>query len=278
MRPDKAGEPPLTQEEIRAGLVDVGLRPGDTVLVHSSMRKLGRVDGGADTVLGALLDVLRSSGNLVLPTFNYGRPLPSPWYDPAVTPARTGIIPEVGRHLPGAVRSLSPTHSVAVIGPRSLSITGDHLGFRTFGPGSPIDRVARDGGKVLLVGVDQTTNSAIHVAEEYAGIPKASWYPELPWVRVRMPDGTLVDHRLDDSASCSGAFNAVEGELRRHDEIADGRIRACRIQLIDAASVVARAIALIETKPDILLCRWRGCRPCVGARDRLRTEGRHPSV
>jgi aminoglycoside 3-N-acetyltransferase len=195
-----------------------------------------------------------------------------------VTPARTGIIPETGRRLPGAVRSLSPTHSVAVVGPRSVELTSDHLAFRTFGPGSPVDRVARAGGVVLLVGVDQMTNSAIHLAEEYAGIPKASWYPELPTVRVRMPDGAVIDHRLDDSPSCSGAFNAVEGELRRHDEIADGRIRSCRIQLIEMASVVSRAIALIQTKPDILLCRWRGCRPCVGARERLRTEGRHPSA
>lgn len=107
MRNDEAGAAPVTREEIRVGLEDVGLRSGDTVLIHSSMRTLGRVAGGAQAVLGALLDLLGSTGNLVLPTFNYSRPLPSPWYDPLLTPARTGMIPEVGRQLPGAVRSLS---------------------------------------------------------------------------------------------------------------------------------------------------------------------------
>lgn len=256
------------------GLEDVGLRSGDTVLIHSSMRTLGRVAGGAQAVLGALLDLLGSTGNLVLPTFNYSRPLPSPWYDPLLTPARTGMIPEVGRQLPGAVRSLSPTHSIAVIGPKRMSITSDHLQVRTFGPGSPIDRVARDGGKVLLFGVDHTANSAIHVAEEYAGVPKVSWYAELPWVQIRTPTGEVIDHQLDESPSCSQAFNAVEGELRRHGDIADGRIGNCRIQLIELDSVISRATALIETKADILLCHWRGCRPCVGARDRLLAEGR----
>ena len=274
MKADKPGAEDVTGEEILEGLRDLGLRAGDTVLLHSSLRSLGRVTGGADAVLGALLDLLGPTGNLALPTFNYTRPLPSPWYDPLVTPARTGVIPEAGRKLPGALRSLSPTHSITVIGPKGGSITRDHLRVKSFGPGSPIDRMARDGGKVLLMGVDHTANSTIYVAEEHAGIPKVSWYAELPWVRVRRPDGEVVDHRLDESPSCSRAFNAVEGELRRHGDISDGLIRNSAIQLMDMQSVIARAETLIETREDILLCHWSGCRPCVGARDRLLAEGR----
>lgn len=266
----------LTRGDIARGLRELGLTMGDSLIVHSSMRNLGPVEGGADTVIDAILEVIGPKGNLVLPTFNYVRPIPSPYFDPKMTPCRTGILPEIGRKRPEAVRSLHPTHSVAVIGPDAGRLTEGHLSQRVFGVGSPVDLLAQSGGKVLLLGVGQTSNSTIHVAEEHVGMPKGSWYEELPVVRIRRPDGTFLSHQMDTSCSCSAAFEAAEYGLRSRGEISDGRIGGhCRLML--GRDVIRRVGEMIREQPDILLCRWEHCAPCTKARRRLAAGGLLPT-
>lgn len=262
----------FTRDGLASAFREIGIAPGDSLVVHSSYRSLGEVEGGPATVIEALLDAIGPSGNLMLPTFNYTRPLPVPYYDPCKTPARTGIIPELGRQRPDAVRSMNPTHSVAVIGPDAYELTQDHLAHRTFGIGSPLDRLAQRGGKVLLIGVGNISNSLIHVGEEYAGVPKAYWTDATPVVDIRMPDGTIRTHEVDTSSSCSSAFAGVEGTLRAHGEIADVRIGGSKLQLMRGSDVIGRVRELIAEKPDILLCTWPGCKPCAGARRNLARE------
>lgn len=263
----------MTKDDLCAAFAETGLARGDSVIVHSACRTLGPVEGGADTILDALIEVLGPEGNLMLPTFNYTRPLPEPYFDAAVTPGRTGILPELGRKRPGAVRSLHPTHSVAVIGPAAEALTRDHHRGRAFGIGSPIDRLAQRGGKVLLIGVNHASNSLIHIAEEYAETPKFSGYDPLPWVKLRLPDGRIEAVQLDTSPSCSLGFGGAEGILRQYGEIRDGRRGSCFLQLVSGGAVIRRVRELLRAKPDHLLCTWAGCRPCQGARAALRERG-----
>jgi aminoglycoside 3-N-acetyltransferase len=246
------------------------------VIAHSSMRTLGWVEGGATTVLAAILGILGPRGTLLLPTFNYIAP--DPYYDPLLTPCLTGAVPEASRRFPNAIRSLHPTHSFVAIGRDAEGLTADHLATRALGVGSPIDRLARRDGKVLLIGVDQTANTTIHLGEEYAGTPKVSRFPGGVIAHVRLASGEVIEHPLDDSPSCSLAFNAVEGALRAHAEIGDGRIRECHLQLMSGSRVVERTVELLDRQPDLLLCRWSSCIPCTGARARLAAQGRTVSV
>lgn len=264
---------PLTRAQLCIMFSEVGLSRGDSVLVHSACSTLGPVDGGADTVLDALLEVIGAEGNLMLPTFNYTRPLPEPYFDPTETAGLTGVLAELGRKRPGAVRSLHPAHSVAVIGPDADALTRDHHTLQSFGVGSPIDRLAQTGGKVLLVGVGHVSNSTIHVAEEHAGIPKTFWCDPPPWVKVRTLTGQMLSVQLDSSASCSAAFGAAEGILRKYGEIRDLRQGNCKLQLMSGKAVLQRVAALLQEKPDHLLCTWAGCKPCVGARAALQSMG-----
>src|ERR1051325_3552325 len=177
---------PITKAQLARAFRDLGLVAGDSLIVHSSFRSIAPVEGGPMGLIEALLEVIGPGGNLMLPTFNYTRPIPEPYFDPETTPGRTGIIPESGRKHPAAVRSLHPSHSVAVIGPAAEELTRDHLKVRAFGIGSPIDRLAQKGGMVLLLGVGHISNSLIHIAEEYAGVPKVSVYPEpLPFFKIK---------------------------------------------------------------------------------------------
>jgi len=264
----------LTLKELVSEFRNAGLSPGDSLIVHSSFRSLGPVDGGPETVIDALVQAVSPGGNVMFPTFNYTGNIAQPYFDPAVTPCLTGIIPELARKRPNAVRSIHPTHSVAVIGPDAIELTKDHLSFRAVGIGSPVDRLAKMGGKVLLLGVPNTSNTTVHTGEEYAGVPKVGWTETLPYANVLMPDGSIYRHQIDTSTSCSNAFDAVEYVLRRHGEIHDYRIGQCRLKIMQGQDVINRVIEMIAEKPDILLCTYPLCRPCTGARANLRQMGK----
>lgn len=264
----------LTLEELITEFRNAGLNPGDSFIVHSSFRSLGAVEGGPETVIDALVQAVSPGGNVMFPTFNYTGNIARPYFDPATTPCLTGIIPELARKRPNAVRSLHPTHSVAVIGPDAVELTRDHLAYRAVGIGSPVDRLAKMGGKILLLGVPNTSNTTVHTGEEYAGVPKVGWTETLPFADVLMPDGTIYRHQIDTSTSCSNAFDAVEYALRRQGQIRDHRIRQCRLKIMRGQDVIDRVVEMIAEKPDILLCTYPLCPPCTGARENLRKMGK----
>ena len=304
-------------------LRDIGLAPGDSFIVHSSYKSLGEVVGGPETVIDALIEAVNAipscsgggstparttglCGNVMFPTFNYTQNIADPYFDPAVVPCRTGIIPELGRKRPNAVRSLHPTHSCTVIGPDAVELTRDHMSFRSVGVGSPIDRLAKMGGKVLLLGVRHTSNTMIHLGEEYAGIPKGSWFEKPTFAEVLMPDGSVTEHEIDTSTSCSHGFDAVEPPMRAHGDITDLTVHGSAFtvqssgswvqgsglsglqaprtkhhapstihwQLMMAQDVIDRVGEIIARQADVLLCQNPTCRPCTTARKNLREQGR----
>ena len=53
----------------------LGIKEGMTLLVHSSLRRVGKVDGGADTIIDALLEVLGENGTLLMSGVLYYFPL-----------------------------------------------------------------------------------------------------------------------------------------------------------------------------------------------------------
>jgi aminoglycoside 3-N-acetyltransferase len=160
----------LTKKQIQDVLLRSGMKVGNHLLVHSSLRQVGPIDGGADALIDALLETVGSEGTLAMPAFNYTRPLPVPYFDVRSTPSRAGILTEIYRKRPETLRSLHPTHSVAAQGRRAAEFLADHLKYMAFGVGSPIDRMMQAGGYVLLIGVTHLANSCIHIGESYSGV------------------------------------------------------------------------------------------------------------
>jgi len=187
----------ITQSQIATGLCDVGLQSGDIILIHSAMRTLGRVDGGAATVVDALLEVIGEQGTLVAPTFTFiHEPEDDPIIDPATDKSEMGAITEAVRLHPDALRSTAYRHSFAAIGRRAVLITDVDPKYSVFDVRSSFGVMLALNTKVLLLGVNYSNSTSHHFAE---------WLCEVPYrhtidmnVKVKQPDGTIVQQPMID--------------------------------------------------------------------------------
>lgn len=160
----------VTKKEIIEGLKRLGLKDGDIVIAHSSLKSFGHVEGGADAVIDALLAVVGHRGTVCMPTLtwgDYGPDNPPPLFDPETNPGIVGKIPEMFRRRPEAKRSAHPTHSIAAIGPGADELIKDHEYSETpCGPDSPWGKIAKWNGYVLMIGCGIQPLTMSHGPEE----------------------------------------------------------------------------------------------------------------
>jgi aminoglycoside 3-N-acetyltransferase len=252
----------VTREQIVDGIRALGVRAGDLLIAHSSYNSLGGVEGGPAAVAEALRDVVSPGGSAFVPTFNYGN---DP-YDPATAPSFDGVITECFRKLPGAIRSLHPTHAIAGIGPHAREILADHDRVQPFGYGSPCWRLWERNAWVLLIGVDHVANSVAHVAEELLNM---RYLDRRRTARVVRRDGRVEEVVLR-RPGCSDAWGSViDAPLRTRNAIIDGRLGNARVMLMRSHDVVDATVELLRRDPAALLCNQPQCDACITARRML---------
>ena len=263
----------------------LGLPLGAVVLVHASIRALGPVAGGAETLLEALQMVVGKSGTIMVPAFSWEAADPAQFRDPpppeeleearaAVAPytsdspidACLGVLPQVVHHAPGTTRSLPPASFVAV-GRQAGELTAVHDPARPYGPDGPLGRLAKLGGWVLLLGVDFRCATSVHSAEDEADLPYLRRHPPLRYLIA--PDHWLEIGRDYD---CGEGFGAVQDVLRDRGQLHEGDIGAARSLLAKHSHIVAAGLALLAQDRGALLCRRDDCVACSRARGILAEE------
>lgn len=262
----------MNRDDIAAAIRRAGIDSGDNLILHSSLKSLGQVDGGAGSVVGGILDAVGPDGNVMVPTFTYCLPIWSVGpFDAAGTPSRTGAVTEAVRLWPGAVRSFHPTHSVAVIGPDAQSITEGHFAASPIGAGSPFDRMHKRGARILMLGTNQNTNSSLHYCEAVAPVPYlgVTFTPDQDYERAlfKEPDGTIAGAKIFEMPGCSRGFRAVEDPLRRIGVLRDVQIGTAASQLLDMRAMVEAVVAMLADAPALLLCRQSECVICRRRRE-----------
>ncbi len=176
--------------ELFKQLEQMGLKNTDTVLIHSSMKAIGEVDGGADTVLDVWQEYF-ANGLLLLPTHTWANVnAENPVYDPVNTESCVGLLTNLFRKREGVVRSLHPTHSMAAYGLHAAEyVLGEEYCNTPCTPGGCYDRLRQRNGKILLVGVGHERNTFIHSVEEVLNIPNRLADKPME-LTVCMPDGS----------------------------------------------------------------------------------------
>lgn len=182
-----------TKEMLKKDLELAGLKQTDAIMIHSSMKSIGPVDGGADTVIDALMEYF-AEGLLMLPTHTWAQMGSNhPLFDPEVEPACVGILPNIFRKRPGVVRSMHPTHSIAAYGPAAAEyVKGEEDLVTPCQPGGCWDRLRDVHAKILLLGVPHSKNTFIHGVEEVLDVPERLTETKTKF-QLKMPGGEVKD-------------------------------------------------------------------------------------
>ncbi|MEU9076583.1 aminoglycoside N(3)-acetyltransferase [Kitasatospora sp. NPDC004745] len=230
--------------------------------VQASLRALGPVDGGADTVVDALLDVLGDRGTLVAYTATPENSATSrihkaataglspaevtayqarmPPFDPDATPCSTtmGALSETVRTRPGALRSSHPQTSWAALGRHAREITHDHPLTSHLGPASPLGRLYDLDARVLMLGVPMSRFTAFHLADQrMPDVPLREYHCAGPdgWITFKAPD-------LDDLH-----FGSLgERFLAEARQVTTGRIGGADCRLVPVREAVDLAEHLLR--------------------------------
>lgn len=249
---------PQTRTTIADDLAALGLRRGDTVLVHASLKSLGWVCGGQVAVVQALLDVLGPDGTLAVPTQTMANSDPSRWtsppvpeawwpiiresmpaFDPRLTPSwGIGLIGEQVRQWPGAMRSNHPHASFAAVGRLAAELTAEHRLDSHLGEHSPLAALERADARVLLLGVGYDSCTAFHLAEYRVPSPSTELSAAIHTETGdrRWVTWTDVSTNSDDFADLGKDFEGT-GKVTR------GKVGAAETRLFGLKDAVAHAVA-----------------------------------
>ncbi|NCQ29722.1 MAG: AAC(3) family N-acetyltransferase [Armatimonadetes bacterium] len=229
-------------------------------MFHSSLSSLGTVVGGPDAVLDGMLDALGPRGTLVAPTLcQRDKDRRFETWDLQHSPSDVGLLTEVLRKRPLAVRSDHATHSVAALGAQAEALTQGHAhagprrspwGAQAFGHDSPWDRFYRWNVHYLFLGVDFRVNTMRHyiqsVLVEGALVRTAPERRDELSKRVRgwRKEGVWPDYSPEE----------MEAHLKRLGLVRCGTIGSAVFRLIRAHDMVDAALAALQGEPE----RWFG--------------------
>lgn len=234
-----------TKKDIIAQLEQMGAPRDSVVLMHSSLRSVGAIEGGAQALLDAMVEYFTAEGGLFcVPTHTWGFMNEEITLD--VTSSRNclGAFSTVAAEDGRGIRSDNATHSMVVFGDRerALRFIADEwqVGSGT-APESCYGKIYSEGGSILLVGVGHNRNTYLHSVSELLGMQnRLAAEPSL--VRVRLADGAVVERRIrphstDYTRDISLRFPKYETAFRYHGCITDGYIGNAPTQLCDAVGM-----------------------------------------
>ncbi len=251
-----------TVESLRDDFEALGIEKGMVLLVHSSLSALGWVCGGAVAVIIALQEVLGETGTLVMPTHSTDLSEPSQWknppvpeswwqtiretmpaYDPHLTPTRSmGKIAETFRKQKDVLRSGHPQSSFCACGPQASYIINNHSLAYGMGESSPLARIYDLQGYVLLLGVEHSSNTSIHLAEYRANFPTKRIVREGAPISQASSRVWTTFEDIDVDAS---DFDRIGEDFLRSDAgkvVRQGKIGIADCQLIPQRAIVDFAV------------------------------------
>lgn len=251
----------ITGEIIISGLKKLGLNSGDTVLLHSSLASIGHVNGGAETVVDAILSLIGKKGTLLMPSFPAGGEhellRKGLIFDIKTSNSQMGIITETFRKRKGIIRSLNPSHCVAGFGSKAQEILSGHEKCNvSVGRNTPFEKIIHLGGKILLLGVTHEVNTILHYLENTNGAPTLSrelfnpivvdadghthvvpTYPHMPGLKrqYQRVEKSLIDSGIQRNGNIGNAISRII-DARGMADIISKRIQKTPMYLIEPFS------------------------------------------
>jgi len=252
----------VTQSMLLAALRSLGVSSGDAVVAHGSLKSFGHVEGGAAAVAGAIMAAVGSQGLATMPVYassedEYGDLLREPAAEAKIY---TGLIPATFAGLPGVRKVCHPLYAYAYYGrdAEELARECERL-LLPYGADQPLHCLFARRGKILQLGVDDVTNTSIHVAEELADPDYLAEKKSVSHVTVEDFFSLPVDKRREimqkhrtgprrDFRRCAPLIEAAG--LRR-----SAMVGSARVAVTDFTGMCELLIAELTHNPEFMLSR-----------------------
>lgn len=136
-------------EELKKSLVELGLKQGDTVIVHCAYRSFVGYNSGPESVIQTIYDIVAPDGTILSPAFTSTKKS----FDKKM-PTAAGVISSLLLKLDKCERSVNNVFSMVAIGKKSKELTVDHINCTyAFDEHSPYSKAIDDKAKILLLGL-----------------------------------------------------------------------------------------------------------------------------
>ncbi len=251
---------PLTKSQLIDNFKRMGIKSHDTLLVHSSLSKLGYVVGGSQSVIEALLEVVHE-GTIVMPAHTGDNSNPEEFEAPPLPhkswikiykdnlPAfhkETSIPRGMGKialnflMLKDTLRSDHPVVSFSAYGKKAEYITENQPLSPMFGLDSPIGRIYQSGGKILMLGTDFNSCSSLHLSEYLTGK-----LPSISEETAVLKDGKRQWVKYEDLEYDEDDFTVIGNRLKENHFVKTYKIGLGEAQIMDLKKAVDTAKSLI---------------------------------
>lgn len=255
----------INEKNLTIDMKKIGIKEGDIIIVHASMKKIGeKVDGGPEAVIQALFNAVGKNGTIVFPTFT----VLNPKTELKTEPSRLGLLSEVFRKWHGAKRSNNPTHCVSAIGKHAAEIISGHEKLSQFGLNSPLHKASNMGAKVLHLGTSLKSCSLIHVGETIGKVPYMHiGYPGYDKEIVYISEDG--EERIFNSVELPGDSNGFPKLLqltKLEEKLNRSKIGNADSFLVLGKDLLFHTLEAIAVDPYSILCDNEKCSVCVASR------------
>jgi aminoglycoside 3-N-acetyltransferase len=232
-------------ESLTRQLLALGVQPGGVLLVHCALSRVKPVAGGPAGLIAALRAALGPGGTLVMPSMSDDDERP---FDPRASPCPwLGIVADTFWRMPGVLRSDNP-HTFAALGPSAAHITAPHPLDVPHGHDSPVGRVYDLDGQVLLLGIDHTANTTIHLAENLAGVR----YRRQTSLTI-LQDGRPARFQYAEIDHCCQNFARLDGWLDAAYLQRRGTVGQAQARLVRSRDVVGEVVPRLKAEETLFL-------------------------
>lgn len=234
-----------------------GLKPTDTIHVHSSMKAVGETYNGVDTVLDAFIDYF-SEGLLTFPahtwaTINKDNLL----FDPASEKPCVGVLSLLFLKRTGVLRSFHPTHSVAALGHNAESfISGEENSSTPCSRNGCYGKLYECDSKIVFLGCSLKSNTIIHGAEEWNNIPERLSEDFLP-LKIKKYSGEIIERpmrtHLQKYGDISRNYDKIGPLLAKHGISHELKIGDARTIICNTREMIDYVSGLLQKNPDLFI-------------------------
>jgi len=203
-----------TKKVLLSNIQKLGIKSDDTILIHSSMKAIGKVDGGGDTVLDSFMDYLKD-GLLVFPTHTWEQMNEHyNYFDYEKEPSCVGVLTNLFMKREGVCRSLHPTHSVAAFGENATEfVSGEEFSHTPCPRNGCWGKLYDMDAKILFIGCTLKSNTLIHGVEEWCKIPNRLTQNTHKYL-IKGRDGSVMESRFYRHDSPHGDVSKNYGKLK----------------------------------------------------------------